>query len=605
MNRDIKTAAVGQGFANRIGSLRLDNPTTAIGILLSVLFLYLIAAPIVMMLLSGFQVQFPDVRRIGADPGTFTGYYAERLFTSQVSWRLFWQPLLNTLMVASSATVLALVIGGALAWLLARSDLPGRNWLAILMVVPYILPGWTFALAWLTLFKNRNTGGHTGWFEALGFSPPDWLAYGQLPTTIIMALNYAPFVMLLLGNALRNLDSSLEDAARVMGAPGGLVARAIVLPLIRPALISAMILVFAECIGDFGVPYVLGLPVNFDMLATSLYRSASTRQIGIAGMIAGVILLLGVISLLVDLLLLREARRFITIGGRGSVNRVVGLGRWRWPAFTAVIALFVIAVIIPFGTLLLSTLMHTPGRFVADNFTLDYWIGTGLRTVGLQTGILLTPDFWAAAGNSLSIVGSGALIAGFLGLLVGYVVTRTPSRALSGFLRQVTFLPYLVPGIAFAFAYLTLFAVARGPVPALYGTTTLLMLALVADQMPYASRAGISAMMQLGREPEEAAQVAGAGWGRRVVSIVMPIQKRALFAGVLLPFISGIKNLSLFAILAVPGTDVLTTYALRLIDYEYTQAANAVVLMIAILSLTLAAVGQSVFRVNLSEGFGR
>ncbi len=597
--------ARGRTFGSRIASLRLDNPTTAIGVLLFVGFLYLIVAPIIMMLLSGFQVQFPDVRRIGADPGTLTGYYADRVFASPVSWQLFWQPLLNTLMVAVSATALALVIGGTLAWLLARSDLPGRGWLAILMVVPYILPGWTFALAWLTLFKNRSTGGHTGWFEALGFDSPDWLAYGQLPTTVIMALHYAPFVMLLLGNALRNLDTSMEDAARVMGAPSGLVARAIVLPLVRPALISATILVFAECIGDFGVPYVLGLPVNFDMLATSLYRSASTRQTGVAGILAGVILLLGAISLLVDLLLLREARRFVTIGGRGSVNRVSSLDRLRWPALAAVLALFVIAVVIPFGTLLLSTLMHAPGRFMVDNFTLDYWIGTGLSTVGLQTGILLAPDFWAAAGNSLRIVGCGALIAGFLGLLVGYIVTRTPSRALSGFLRQVTFLPYLVPGIAFAFAYLTLFAVPRGPVPALYGTATLLMLALVADQMPHASRAGISAMMQLGREPEEAAQVAGAGWARRVLSIVLPIQKRALFAGVLLPFISGIKNLSLFAILAVPGTDVLTTYALRLIDFEYTQAANAVVLMIAVLSLTLAAVGQSVFRVNLSEGFGR
>ena len=124
----------------------------------------------------------------------------------------------------------------------------------------------------------------------------------------------------------------------------------------------------------------------------------------------------------------------------------------------------------------------------------------------------------------------------------------------------------------------------RGPIPALYGTSLILMLALIADQMPYASRAGISAMMQLGKDPEEAAQVAGAGWFRRMVAIVVPIQKGALATGVLLPFISGIKGLSLFVVLAVPSTDVLTTFSLRLVDYHYTQAANAVVLIIAALA---------------------
>ncbi len=118
---------------------------------------------------------------------------------------------------------------------------------------------------------------------------------------------------------------------------------------------------------------------------------------------------------------------------------------------------------------------------------------------------------------------------------VGYVVVRSPNRLLATTLRQLTFLPYLVPGIAFAVAYLSLFAVPRGPVPALYGTVFILMLALIAEQMPYASRAGISAMMQLGKDPEEAAQVAGAGWFRRLITIVLPIQKGSLATGILLP----------------------------------------------------------------------
>jgi iron(III) transport system permease protein len=158
-----------------------------------------------------------------------------------------------------------------------------------------------------------------------------------------------------------------------------------------------------------------------------------------------------------------------------------------------------------------------------------------------------------------------------------------------------------VPGIAFAAAFLSLFAVARGPVPALYGTPLILVLALIAEKMPYASRSGIAAMTQLGKEAEEAARIAGAGWFARIRRIVIPIQAAPL-ATVLLPFISGIKGVSLFVILATPATDVLTTWSLRLIDYNYQQAANAVVLMIALISWAGTVIIQKITGTGLADG---
>jgi iron(III) transport system permease protein len=352
------------------------------------------------------------------------------------------------------------------------------------------------------------------------------------------------------------------------------------------------------------VAYVLGLPVKFDVLATSLYRNIASRQTGVAAVVAGSIMLIGMISLLIDAYLVKEARRFVTIGSKGSMNRLTDLGKYKLLASGFAGLIFLLSVGMPILTLALSTLMKVPGQFNFSNFTLDYWIGTNLDTVALRTGILLTPDLWNAAWNTLWIVGLASLTSGVLGLLVGYVVVRTPVRPLSIFLRQITFLPYLVPGIAFAAAYLSLFAVQRGPIPALYGTVFILILALIADQMPYASRAGISAMMQLGKEPEEAAQIAGAGWLRRMMTVVIPIQKGSLVTGVLLPFISGIKGLSLFVILAVPSTDVLTTYSLRLVDYHYTQAANAVVLIVAGLAYFGTLAAQKLTKTNLAEGLG-
>ncbi|MDW9366457.1 ABC transporter permease subunit [Sinorhizobium meliloti] len=582
----------------------LREPTTLIGVLTALLFTYLIVVPIISIVLDAVRVQFGHERRLSKDVGDLTLYYLDRALFSPVSADLFWRPLFNTLSVAVGAISLSLLVGTVLAWLISRTDMFGRRWFATALIVPYMLPAWTFALAWTTLFKNRTVGGQPGWLEATGLTPPDWLAYGQFPITIILALHYTPFVILLFGSALRRFDSQLEDSARILGAKRHQVALQIILPLMRPALLSSMVLIFAKCLGEFGVPYVLGLPVKFEVLSTSLFRSIASRQTGVAGVIAGSIMLIGIITLWIDARLVREARRFVTIGSKGSMNRQSRLGRMRLPAAGFAATVFLLSVGLPLLTLLLSTVMKMPARFTLDNFTLDYWIGRDLDTIALKTGILLSSDLWAAARNTLTIVGIASVTSGILGLLVGYVVIRTPVRLLSVYLRQVTFLPYLVPGIAFAAAYLSLFAVPRGPLPALYGTVVILVLALIADQMPYASRAGISAMTQLGKDPEEAAQVAGAGWLRRMISIVIPIQKGSLVTGVLLPFISGIKGLSLFVILAVPSTDVLTTYSLRLVDYHYTQAANAVVLIIAAIAYCGTLIAQKLTRTNLAEGLG-
>ena len=580
------------------------EPTAIIGALMVVLFAYLIIVPIVTLLHDAVEVQFGDARRANAEIGAWTMYYLRRTLASPIAQILFWEPLSHTLTVAVGVIVISLSIGVPLAWLLSRSDMFGRRWLATALIVPYMLPSWTFALAWRTLFRNRTVGGQQGWFESLGFTPPDWLAYGPVPIIVILALHYAPFVILLFGNALRSFDSQLEESARILGAKSGTVAWQIIFPLMLPALLSATILIFAKCLGEFGVNYLLGLPVDYNVLATSLYRSISSRQSGVAAVLAGAIMLIGIISLLIDARLVRESRRFVTVGSKGAMSRASLLGIYRLPATVFALLVFLISVGIPLLVLVLSTVMRIPADFSAGNFTLDYWIGRNLETVALRTGILLTPDLWAAAWNTLRIVGFASLCSGVLGLLVGYVVVRSRVQGISNFLRHVTFFPYLVPGIAFAVAYLSLFAVQRGPIPALYGTGLILILALTADQMPYSSRAGISAMMQLGKDPEEAAQVAGAGWLRRMLSVVIPIQKGALVTGTLLPFISGIKGLSLFVVLAVPSTDVLTTYSLRLIDNNYTQAANAVVLIIAAMAYLGTLAVQSVTKTNLADGLG-
>lgn len=582
----------------------LSEPTIAFGVILSIFFTYLILSPVLLMLFDAITIDFADKSRAGGEAGEFTLYYFRRALSSRISLYIFWKPLLNTAIVSLCVIVITLMLGSILGWLVSRTDLLGRRWFSTALVVPYMVPSWTFALAWLAIFRNRTTGGLNGWAESLGLSPPDWLSYGIVPITIILALHYVPFVILLVGNALRQFDSQLEDSARTLGAGPRIVALKIILPLLRPSIISASTLVFAKCLGDVGVTYILGVPVKIDLLATSLLRAISTGQNGMSAVLAGAIVILGAASVLIDMKLLKKAQRFVTIGSKGSLHRTTRLGKWQWPAVTFTATVIAVSAAIPLLALFLTTVMRIPGIISFDNFTMDFWIGHDLDTTALRQGILITGEFWVAAWNTIWMVGSASIAAGFLGLFVGYMVVRSPIALVGAFLKQVTFLPYLVPGIAFAAAYLSMFATPRGPIPSLYGTTWILVIALFASQMPFASRAGIAAMMQMGQEPEEAAKIAGAGWWRRALSIVLPIHKGALVSGILLPFISGIKGLSLVILLAVPGTDLLTTYAVRLVDFGYTQAANAVAVMICVIAFTGTWVVQRLGKSNLADGIG-
>lgn len=581
------------------------NPVVAIGVVALVLFTYLIAAPIVSLLVDAFVVHRQDTAITQQEEGAPTSYYLWRVLVSPQAVSIFWEPLANTLLIAVSAIILALVIGGSAAWLLVRTNMWGRKWFSTALIVPYMLPAWTFALAWVTLFKNRTTGGQAGWMENLGLAIPNWLSYGCLPIILIFAVHFSPFVIMLIGNALKSFDTTLEESSRLLGASRLATTFSIVIPILRPALISAVTLMLAKILGEFGVAYILGLPVNMNVLATSLYRNVYSDQKGSAAVMVAAIVLIGALSLWVDTHFLRESKRFVTISGKsGSSGTVARLGKSRWIATLACTLLFTASVAIPIVVLALSTVMWNPGVFAASNFTLDFWIGKDLSTIGFSEGILRNSGVWQAAWNSVWIVGHAATLSGIMGLFVGYVVVRSPSPLLSAALRQLVFFPYLVPGIAFAVAYLSLFSVQRGPIPALYGTAAILVLIYFTEQMPFTSRSGISAMMQLGADPEESAQMAGAGWWRRFATIVLPIQKGALASGAIMAFISGIKSLSLVVILAVPGMDVLTTLSIRLLDVGYSQAGNAVVLLIALISFTGTYTVQKVMKTDLAHGIG-
>ncbi len=307
-------------WRNRLSYLRYE-PTVIVAILLTLALTYLVLTPVGAMVLDTIRVQTHDSSSVGLTVGQITDYFLQRTFSSRVSSVLFWEPLTRTLIVSIAVSAIAIPLGTLLAWLLVRTDLPGRRWLSSAMVVPYMLPSWTFAVAWLNLFKNRRLGGLPSFAESLGFVPPDWLAYGPVPIIICEALHLFPFAFLLFGSALRSLDTQLEESARILGARGRTITRRIVLPLLLPSLLSALLLTFSRVLGSFGTPYILGSGVKYTMLPTSLYSAFRTGSPGVAAVIGLVMILLGVSLVALDMYFVREYRRFVTIGGKGGVPR--------------------------------------------------------------------------------------------------------------------------------------------------------------------------------------------------------------------------------------------------------------------------------------------
>ena len=250
----------------------LTSARVVLALIMLVLMIYLILVPLYRMLEATVTYQDRDVHSVqGAVVGELTAYHWIRTLTGEISEVLTYVPLQHSIVVSIGATLLALIIGTAMAWMVVRTDMPGRNLINALATVPYIMPSWTIAQAWTVLFKGRASGGTPGILEyILGQSPPEWLSYGPLPIIISSALHYYTFFFLFAAAALMSIDSSLEEAGELMGASRWHILRKITFPLIIPALLSGFIMTFSKVMGTFGGPNVLGLPVGYYTVSTMI-----------------------------------------------------------------------------------------------------------------------------------------------------------------------------------------------------------------------------------------------------------------------------------------------------------------------------------------------
>ncbi len=558
------------------------------GLCMLVLMVYLILVPLYRMLETTLTFQDRDIHY---DPnavvGEFTLFHWIRMLSAPISEVMTYAPLQHSLVVSVGATLLALVIGSALAWMVIRTDMPGRNVINTLATVPYIMPSWTIAMAWTVLFKNRTSGGTQGIFEfVMGASPPDWLSYGALPIIISSALHYYTFFFLFVSAALMSIDSNLEEAGELMGASRWRILRKITFPLIVPALLSGFIMTFSKVMGTFGGPNVLGLPVGYYTISTMIRANMGIGNYADGFVLAVTLILFAMTTVFINQKVVGTRKSYETIGGRGFVANLTRLRQWRGILSTAVIVFQILVAFLPLALLSLSTVMLIDGVYSLSNFTLHYWIGESTPSIanGLP-GVLRNPAIYQGAWNSILLSLLTAFFTALLGVILGYAIAKGRGTRLSKLIEQLAFIPYVIPGIAFGAVYISMFAKPFGPIPALYGTFALLVVVSVAKHLPYSARTGVSAMLQVGRELEEAAQVSNANAWHRFKSIIFPLTSPGFVSGFLLTFISTMRELSLIILLVTPSTQVLASMTIRYLENDDTQMANAVILILVALVL--------------------
>ena len=571
-----------------IRRLLLNPVNIALAVLLMVLA-YLVLWPFFQLVLETLTWGEGD-RRLSRDavPGEFTWFHWLQATASPISEKMLYSPLLNTLITGVISTILALSAGGVLAWCVVRSNMPGKAWLQPVLTLPYIIPSFAIALAWETVFRSPKVGGQPGLYESiLGVAPPEWLSYGTVPISITLAIHYFPFAYLLVAGALATIDSQMEESALISGAGKLTILRKITFPVVAPAFVAAFILTFGKTIGQFALPFLLGAPVQFHTVATMVYANLALGLDSLAFVLAVILIVISLISIwLSNRFIKKKSSRFETIGGKGFRSREVNLGQWRWPVFVTVALFAFIVGILPLILLAIQSIMLIDGFYGLENLTWHFWTGTSNPDIAFgEPGVFHNNNIIGATWNTLKLASLSAVIASIIGLIIAYIVVRRSDNPLANALDQIAFIPFLFPTIAFGAMYLTLFAEPVGPIPALYGTFTLLVLISVVSRLPYSVKTGVTAVTQIGKELEEAAEVAGASWGMRFRRIVMPLASSGLTSGMMVSFVGVMRELSLIILLITPSTRVLMTAGFGYAEEGLTQLSNALVLIVAVLTI--------------------
>ncbi len=502
-----------------------------------------------------------------------------------------WTATVNTLQVSILGTMLAVSIGGVMALLVGLTDIRGKTWLVFFFMVPLMIPPQVNALAWLQLFGPASV-----LLNMVGLAPPPGSTnplYSREGIILLLGIQHAPLVFLALRAGLRSMPRELVEAARAAGAKRFKVLRDVVLPLTLPPLIAGTALAFVSAVGNFGIPALLGIPARYIVLPTLIYQRLANFGPKVIAETAALSILVGAIAfagVLVQSWLLSR-RDYRTIGAPAAPLAFM-LGGWRpwvealcWGLIAAVLAapllaLFVTALVPAYGVKLSSD----------------------TATFAAFQQVLTQPGATARAfRNSLLLAGAAAIFLTLAAVPLAYFIVWKRSRLLR-VMNLVAELPYALPGVVLAIACILLFL---KPIPlvgwSLYGTVWIIFVAYLARFLTLALRPAIGGLAQIDRALEEAAQMCGAGFGKRLFTVVFPLVAPLAAAGGILVYLTAMNELTVSALLWSAGAETLGVIVFALDEGGDTVRAAAVsVLSVVVILLVMA--GASLFGKRLPTG---
>ena len=558
----------------------LKNPFNMVVLVSLIILFCLIIIPLLTMISSTFTLAQGELRRVQGHVGDFTLYYWKYILTGKLASAVLWGPLKNSFICGFFTVLISVPLGSVLAWLMIRTDLPGKKILGLLVTVPYMIPSWTKALAWLAMFRN-STSGANGFLAGLGIPVPDWLAYGPIAIVLCMSMHYYAFSYIMVSGALRSINSELEEMGEIQGASKAQILRHITLPLILPSVLSATVMTISKSIGTYGVPANLGNRIGYYTLATKMrtFIDQGPQAVGYAMSI--VLVLLAALIIFSNQRIVGVRKSYATVSGKGGRATLMQLGKAKKPLMVFLMVFLFLAMVVPFFVLIMETFQITTGAgYGLDNLTLYNWIGKEgeIDKYTNYVGIFRNPNFFSAFWNTIRLTLIASILTAICGQFLGYISSRGRGKWYGDLTEQMVFVPYLMSGIAFSTMYFSMFSRPHlgGLMPSLYGTFTLIVLTSVVKHFPFASKSGTANMLSISVELEEAADIAGASFWKRMSSIIVPLAKNGFISGFMLTFISIAKELDLIIIMMTPTTQTMSYLAFTYSQDGYNQMSDAV-----------------------------
>ena len=594
-------------FFNKVKTF-FSKPHNVILVLMGIVLTVTTVAPIIAIVEDTFKIHpgTIDAHLTGQAAGYTVVNYID-LFTSRLAKTNLWTPLLNTVLLAVGTCVVSILFGGVFAFLITRTNLAWRKYLSSIFIFPYIMPQWTLAVVWQNMFNsNAVTGTSNGLLASLfGIEMPLWWCKGLFPSLVVLGLHYAPFAYILIGGIFRNMDANLEEAATILDTPRWKTMCKITLPMVKPAILSTILLVFGSSMGSYPVPHYLGLTT----LSTK-YVSMNSKFTGEASILAIIMMVFGVAIMLLNQLSLTSRKSYTTVTGKAGQSSKFNLGRvGRYVIALALVVVTFFTSIFPIVSFAFETFLPNPGDYSflytgdPSNLTTKWWVtDENVSENGMygQKGILHNETIWRAFRGTMLVSVSCALLAGSIGTLIGYAVAKSRRSKWANYVNSVAFLPYLMPSIAVGVAFFILFS---NQYINLFNTYTLLIIVGTVKYIPFASRSSLNSMLQLSGEIEEAAIIQDIPWIKRMTRIIIPIQKSSIISGFLLPFMTCLRELSLFLLLCTQGFILSTTldYFDEMGLYAFSSGINLILIVTILVCNTLV---NKVTGASLDKGIG-